>query len=172
METEAVRVGVIMQRRHIDHRWQPYAWSPAELVFDGVDDCKPMCVSDDESNWRWLIGGMEVRLYSDEAEGYFLNATSPQPCWFIMWRLEEVNGVELAVPKAVTLSYNEAARMMDAGERVDTLPLHQSYVDHLQAFSREYYRPEPRKKARKPSFEGGEGVEQMAKAQGETHGSR
>ena len=170
METEAIRVGVIMQRRHIENRWQPYAWAPVDIVHDASPSREPVCVNDANSDWRWMIGSMEVRLYSDEAEGYFLNATSPQPCWFIMWRLEEVNGTELAMPKAVTLSYNEAARMMDAGEKVDTLPLQQTYIDHLLAFSRAYYRPEPRKKVRKPSFEGGEGVEKMAKAQGEPNG--
>lgn len=165
METEAIQLGVVMRRRHIGNRWQPYAWSPVEVLHDTGAICKPTCILDDEADWRWLMPGLEVRLHTDESEGYFLNATSPNPCWFIMWRLEEHEGVELALPKAVTLSYNEAARMMDAGEQVDTLPLDQQYIAHLLAFTDAYYRPEPRKKRRKPSFEGGEGVEQMAKAE-------
>jgi hypothetical protein len=102
-----------------------------------------------------------MTLYKDEAEGYCLNVDSPTPCWFIMWRTEEIDGQEVAVPKQVTLSYNEAARLMDAGERVDTLPASADIVEYLTAFVQEHYRPEPKKKRRKPSFEGGAGVEQM-----------
>lgn len=161
-----------MRRRHIGNRWQPYAWSPHEVVHDTGVFQEPVCILDDEADWRWLFSNMQVRLYTDEAEGYFLNATSPNPCWFIMWRLEEHDGVELAIPKAVTLSYNEAARKMDAGEQVDTLPLEKQYSDHLLAFTNAYYQPEPKKKRRKPSFEGGAGVEQMAKAQRDIDGGR
>lgn len=172
METEAIRVGVVMQRRLINNRWQPYAWSPIAIAHDRDVAGPPECVKDDENDWQWLTPGMEVSLHSIEAEGYFLNATSPAPCWFVMWRIEEVDGHEIAVPKAVTLSYNEGARMMDGGEQVDTVPLEPQYIEHLRAFCDAYYQPEPRKKRRKPSFEGGAAVEQMAKAEGEIHGGR
>lgn len=170
METEAIRVAVVMQRKCLNNRWQPYTWLPQAVVHDAGCDIAPLCLSHDLNQLQWQFAGLEVRLYSDEAEGYFLNATSPAPCWFIMWRLETVGDEELAVPKAVTLSYNEAARMMDAGEQVDTLPLEERFVEHLHAFTAEYYRPEPRKKQRKPSFEGGAAVEQMAKAEGVDRG--
>ena len=102
-----------------------------------------------------------MRLYSDEAEGYFLNLDSGAPCWFIMWRMEG----ELAVPQFVTLSYNEAARLMDGGEQVDTLPLPASIVERLGAFVAEYYRPEPKGKRRRPSNEGA-AIQQMAREEG------
>jgi hypothetical protein len=88
-----------------------------------------------------------------------------------MWRLEEVDGTEVAVPKQVTLSYNEAARLLDGGERVDTLPAAPTIIEHMTRFVQQHYRPEVKKKRRKPSFEGGAGVEQMARAEGERHGS-
>ena len=88
-----------------------------------------------------------------------------------MWRLEDIDGAEVAVPKLVTLSYNEAARLMDGGEQVDTLPASPDIVAHLAAFVQQHYRPEVKKKRRKPSFEGGAGVDQMARAEGGSHGS-
>jgi hypothetical protein len=87
-----------------------------------------------------------------------------------MWRVEERDGIELAVPKSVTLSYNEAARLMDGGETVDTLPLSDAVIEKLTAFTHQHYHREPKKKRKKPSFEGGEGVEKMARAEGESHG--
>jgi hypothetical protein len=171
METEAIRIGVVMQRTPLNNRWQPYQWRPMEIVGDtGLPDGAPRCLRDDASDMRWLFTGFDIKLFTGEAEGYFLNITAPAPCWFVMWRIEELDGVEIAVPKAVTLSYNEAARLMDGGEKVDTLPAPDGIVAHLVAFTQQYYRPEPKKKRKRPSFEGGVGVERMAKAEGEAHG--
>src|SRR6187402_703966 len=129
METEAIRIGVIMQCIPLSSRWQPFQWLPIEIVGQVSGQSEPRCLRNDPSDTRWLFNGIDVTLCSSEAEGYFLNISAPTPCWFIMWRIEDVDGVELAVPKSVTLSYNEAARLMDGGERVDTLPASAEIVE-------------------------------------------
>lgn len=172
METEALAVAVIMHRTPLANRWQPFQWKPADISADPLlAGSTQRCLRDDESDTQWLFGGFDVKLFRDEAEGYFLNVSAPQPCWFIMWRMEDIDGREIAIPKHVTLSYNEAARLMDGGEQVDTLPAAPAIVERLSAFVQEYYRPEPKKKRRKPSFEGGAAVEQMAHAEGRQDGS-
>ncbi len=171
METEAIRIGVVMQRVSISNRWQPYQWRPMEIVSDGIlSEGRAECLRNDPADTRWGFTGFEIKLFSDEGEGYFLNINSPTPCWFIMWRIEDLDGVEIAVPKSVTLSYNEAARLMDGGEQVDTLPASGEIIERLSAFANEHYRPEIKKKRKKPSFEGGAGVDKMARAEGEQHG--
>lgn len=167
METEAIRLAVVMQRTPLASCWQSYRWQAAEVSVNALlPDHTVRCLRDDPADTRWLFTGFELRLYRDEAEGYFLNIDSPAPCWFVMWRIEEIEGVEVAVPKQITLSYNEAARLMDGGEQVDAVPAPPDIVERMTAFVQEYYRPEPKKKRRKPSFEGGAGVEQMARAEG------
>ena len=171
METDALRLAVLMQRKPLASRWQPYQWSPLEVLIEpDFPAGPPQMLRGGEEEMHWLFSGFELRLYSDEAEGYFLNIDTGAPCWFIMSRLEQVNGLEVAVPRFVTLSYNEAARLMDGGEQVDTLPAPDWIGDHLKQFVQEWYRPEPKRKRRKPSFEGGAGVERMARAEGERHG--
>lgn len=176
METDSLTVAVVMQREPIANpianRWQPFQWKPIEISADDLlADAGYRCLRHDTSDMRWLFGGFPISLYPDEAEGYFLNIASPTPCWFIMWRLETCDGQEVAVPKQVTLSYNEAARLMDGGEQVDTLPASPAVIAHMKAFVQEHYHPEPKKKRRKPSFEGGAAVEEMARAEGNSHGS-
>lgn len=171
METEAIRIGVVMQRLAIDNRWQSYQWRPMEIVRDSIlSDGAARCLRNDPVDTRWGFAGFEIKLFSDEGEGYFLNLSAPTPCWFIMWRIEELDGVEVAVPKSITLSYNEAARLMDGGEQVDTLPASADIVERLSAFANAHYHPEIKKKRKKPSFEGGAGVDKMARAEGEQHG--
>jgi hypothetical protein len=171
METEALKIGIVMQRTLLHNRWQPYQWRALEILSDAaLPQCEPRCLLDDPADTRWLFTGFDVGLFTDEAEGYFLNIDSPAPCWFIMWRMEEHDGADIAVPKAVTLSYNEAARLMDGGEQVDTVPASAAIVELLTEFVAEYYRPEPKTKRKKPSFEGGAGVQKMASSEGHSHG--
>jgi len=172
METEAIRIGVVMQRRQLNSIWQPYQWHPVEIVTDAALSGESLrCLRHDAADTRWLFGGFDVKLYGDEAEGYFLNVNSPAPCWFVMWRLEDINGAEVAAPKSITLSYNEAARLMDGGEQVDTVPATPEIIARLTAFVQAYYKPEPKHKRKKPSFEGGAEVQNMAKMERDGHGS-
>lgn len=129
------------------------------------------CLLGDDKDLRWLFPDFEVRLYSDEAEGYFLNLSAPAPCWFVMWRLEEIDGEQIAVPKSITLSYNEAARLMDGGEQVDTLPAGPDILAWVRDFVDQFYSPEQKRKRRKPSFEGGAEVDSMARLEGNPRGS-
>lgn len=168
METDALNIGVVMQRLRIDNRWQTHQWQPLEMLSNVPNSSLCLLASDEDT--RWLFGGFEVRLFSDEAEGYFLNISSPAPCWFVMWRLEEIDGIEVALPKVVTLSYHEGARLMDGGEKVDTISASAEIVERLTAFVKTYYVPEQKRKRRKPSFEGGAAVAQMAKDEGTSSG--
>src|SRR5690606_11893363 len=112
MEVLLTHVAVIMQRVALDSRWQSYSWRPLEIVDAailpvGARETGRACLHDDEADTRWIFGPFEISLFRDEGEGYYLNLTSPRPCWFVMWRLEQVDGAEVAMPKSVTLSYNQ-----------------------------------------------------------------
>ncbi|MES2127350.1 MAG: DUF3305 domain-containing protein [Pseudomonadota bacterium] len=166
METEAISLAVVMQRLPLASRWQAYQWRAAEVTAAPLPTGAPRCLHDDEQDLRWLFTGFAVSLYSDEAEGYFLNLGSAQPCWFVMSRMETIDGLEVAVPRHLTLSYNEAARLMDAGEQVDTVAAEGPFIERMAVFVNAHYRPEVKHKRRKPSFEGGAAVARMAKEEG------
>ena len=53
---------------------------------------EPRLLREDAEEQRWLHPGFTVELFRDEAEGYQLNATTPAPCWFVLWRMEEEAG--------------------------------------------------------------------------------
>lgn len=149
----AVSVAVVMRRLAQPSRWEDWRFEVADVVPDEpAFGLEPRLLRDDGASASWLHPGFEAALYRDEAEGYHLNLASGTPVWFVSWRLD-ADDASRAAPQAVTLSYNEAARWLDAQERVDNVPLDAAVRDWLQAWSDANYRPEPRKRRRPASFQ-------------------
>jgi len=138
-------------------RWQHWRWTLAEVVPQEADfDPKPRCLHDSPSEALWIYPGWTVELFTDDAEGYWLNATSPKPAFFVLWRLSDttVEGdVPLAVPQAVSMSYHDAGRWLDAQETVENVPAPAEVVQWLNAFVKQHFVPEPRRRQRPQSFQ-------------------
>lgn len=134
---QAVTVAVGFSRVALTSRWADHAWRPVALAPAGMPLQGAELVRDD----------LELRLYSDEAENYMLNLTATAPMLFVVWRLEE------SVPAVlmVTVSYGEAARMLDAGENVEGVPLPEDLKGWIEDFARHHYRP-PEKKIKQKRF--------------------
>ena len=172
-----MRFAVLMRKQNIDNPWISYRWVPQEVLPDfgqfQSQDTESEKISGqflgrDVEGESWLFTGFELSLFPDEAEGYYLNVSSPAPCWFVMWRLEEdferyldeqssslaKADSNFAVPHRICVSYNEAARLLDGGESVDTIPMSEEHASWLQEYVDEHYRPEPKKRHRPASFKG------------------
>ncbi|QWD66796.1 DUF3305 domain-containing protein [Polynucleobacter sp. MWH-Aus1W21] len=170
-----MRFAVLMRKQNIDNPWVSYRWVPHEVVPDlgqfnsnQNNAISGQFLGRDADGESWLFTGYELDLFPDEAEGYYLNVSATTPSWFVMWRLEEdVNRyvdeqslalakVEstFAVPHRICVSYNEAARLLDGGESVDTVPMSEQHTSWLQEYVNDKYRPEPKKRHKPASFKG------------------
>jgi hypothetical protein len=151
----SIEVAVVMRRERIDNRWQPWRWVLADVVPQEPGfgaEARLLYKSDAEE--RWLHPGFSVELFRDDAEGYFLNATTPAPCWFVLWRMEEAgpDGEAMPRPVMVSLSYHDAGRWLDAQETVEQVPAPAHVVEWMRAFIDEHYVIEPKKRKRPESF--------------------
>ena len=150
-------VAVVMQRTPLENRWASERWDPiavdptaAPPVPSGsAQDRAPVCIRDDATCTQWRFDGHVLELHRSEAEGYHLNLVAPDPKVFVAWRTHEDPMVPPVFPVMVTVSYNEAARMMDGGERVDAVPLPEAVREWMIPFVAEHYKPEPRRKVRR-----------------------
>lgn len=170
----AIEVDVVMRQEPVPgpmRRWQAWRWVLADVLARsnphetaalepatqhdahaveplGQNGASALCS-------HWLFTRFRVGLFADDAEGYFLNLSSPQPCFWVVWRADEarrVNGEPLAVPQIVTLSYHDAGRWLDAQEHVDQVPAQGAVVQWLRDFVDATYAPEPRRRKRPESF--------------------
>ena len=155
----AIEVAVVMRRERVSgpaSRWQPWRWVLAEVVAqeDGFGS-EPRLLYQDDNEARWLHPGYRVELFTDDAEGYYLNASTQAPCWFVLWRLEEtatVAQVPIARPEMVSLSYVDAGRWLDAQETVEQVPAPAAVVAWLQEFVALHHVQEPKRRRRPESF--------------------
>ncbi len=162
--------GVVMRREPVPGpmaRWQPWRWVLADVVVvqrpDGsrlpgwpLHPSEPLPLQLDgaaaEGVQHWGFSGFSVALHPEDAEGYHLNLTAPQPCFWVMWRRGETDDA-LPQPQIVTLSYHDAGRWLDAQELVDQVPADPAVVHWLADFTAQHYRPEPKRRARPASFQ-------------------
>lgn len=151
-----IEVAVVMRKVRTSSHWQPWRWELAEVMAnDPAFGTEPRLLVQDEKEERWLHPGFKVELYRDDAEGYYLNATTEQPGWFVMWRMEERPSVApepIARPEVVTVSYHDAGRWLDAQEFVEQVPVPPEVVVWMRSFADAHYVPEPRKRKRPDSF--------------------
>ncbi|HUL57498.1 MAG TPA: DUF3305 domain-containing protein [Usitatibacter sp.] len=149
-----LKVAVILSRESVDSRWESHRWQLLGVVPDVGG--APRTLVDEGAVRQRLYPGLEVTLFNDEAEGYFLNVSSEEPSVFVSIRQGEAD--EEPYPFQCTVSYNEAARWMDGSEKVERAPAWPGLVEWIQAWVGVHYRPEPRRRQRPQSFAGKEGV--------------
>ncbi len=155
----SIEVAVIMQRlanTGPTARWQAWRWALDEVVMhEQAYGTEPRLLYQNESGQRWLHGGYRVELFSDDAEGYYLNCSTEKPCWFVLWRMQDEASVAtepIPMPTAVSLSYNDAGRWLDAQETVEQVPAPAHVVDWLKTFVAEHHVMEPKRRKRPESF--------------------
>ena len=151
-----VAVAVVMRRERIANRWQPWRWSLADIVpHQDSFGAQPRLLLKDDQEERWLHPGFMVELFTDDAEGYYLNVSTPQPCFWVVWRMEEeavLADEPVAVPQTVTLSYHDAGRWLDAQESVEQVAAPLDVVEWVQAFVDTHYVLEAKRRQRPQSF--------------------
>ena len=144
-------VAVIIERTPLVNRWISERWEPV-AVLQATDDAAtagPARISDDATRTRWRFGGYAIELHRSEAEGYFLNTSSADPKIFVMWREVAEAAIPAIRPEVVTVSYNEAARLLDGGEHVDAVPMLPEILAWMTPFVAEHYKPEPKRKVKR-----------------------
>jgi len=138
-------LAIIMERVRLANRWATEKWETKGVVrdIDPPGGGERVIVSE-ENTTQVLFPGMTLKLARTEAEGYYLNITSPHPKLFVLWRMSD----EVARPVLLTVSYNEGTRWADSGENVDGVALPHDLLPWIAQFASEHYRPEPKKKPR------------------------
>ena len=152
-ERPSKSIAVILERIPVQSRWESERWELAGVVPDIGGETRT--IDKGEGREQRFFPGVELVLYRDEAEGYYLNSSSAEPSVFVSLRRDEAGGDPY--PFQATLSYNEAARWMDSNEKVERALAWPELASWMAQWVAQNYRPEPKERKRPKSFRGKEG---------------
>jgi hypothetical protein len=140
-------LAVVMQRRPAKSRWADFVWEPYGVVPGyGAGEVKVLLEHDGVT--QWLHPGFILELHRDEAEGYYLNLVGQDPRVFVLWRMDDEQGV----PVQLTVSFDEAGRWMDGGHSIDGVKMPAEIYAWVGDYVEKNYRPQPQKRIKPRSF--------------------
>ncbi|WP_420348884.1 DUF3305 domain-containing protein [Pelagibius sp.] len=137
--SEVLPLGVVVERRRIDHPWKDWAWKPVAVI-PGAPPLDP------ETDWTvlregegWVhyhCGTLPLELFRRETEGYKVNLSQEPPQIFVLLRSEDdPESPHEFLPFLVTASPYEAQDYLDSGEEiVEGVPMPPDLVAFVQAF--------------------------------------
>src|SRR3990172_766053 len=82
--SESMRVGVVVERRKIDHPWQEYSWRPVEVVPGAPPTTQWRVLHAGDGRTRYLAGAPTVELVATQTVGYRFNLSQRVPVVFVV----------------------------------------------------------------------------------------
>lgn len=154
-------VGVVVERRAVDHPWQDYAWH-AVSVLPAPPPMEPWkLLRQTEQSAQFHARTLDLSLYRRETEGYKVNLSNAQPVVYVVLRAgQEAEEMDVE-PFLVTVCPYEAGGYAESGDEiVDGVPMPREVAAWVQAFVDEHHVDVPFRKRKRgpknPHEEGGE----------------
>jgi hypothetical protein len=146
-------VGIVAEKRRIDHPWQEFKWLPVAVVPGAGPNEGWLKTGEGDGYEQFLIGTLPVAVFRKETEAYKANLSGNRPSVYVVLRAaEDPDDPEIRAVFA-TVSPYEAQDYLDTGEDiVEPVPLPESMAAWLQAFIDRHHVDEPFKKRKRKDF--------------------
>jgi len=135
--TDRMPVGIVIERREIDNKWQQYVYTPVGVI----PGAPPMKVSDpwkplhQGDGWvRYHAGTLEIELNDKSTSGYRNNLMNEQPYVFIILNPGEEADEPEVVTRLVTVCPDEAADYLDTTQMVEGVPMPPELIAWVRDF--------------------------------------
>ena len=154
---ETIQLGIVVERRKIDNRWQDYAWRPV-AVFPGAAPMEPgerMRLLRNGDDWsHFQIGTLPLELHRDETDGYRTNLSGNVPCVYVVLSPGEEEDDPEVVPFLATVCPNEAADYLeDSDQMVEGVAMPGEIAAWVQEFVDKYHVEVPFKKRKREPYD-------------------
>ena len=139
-------LGVVVERREIDNRWQRYAWKPVAVIPGAppVEAWRELIRG--ERFVRWHAATLALELHRKETEGYRYNLSARVPAVYVVLRPQDDSPHEVA-PFLVTASPYEAECFAD--DLVEAVPMPDGLIAWVQEFVDRHHVDEPFRKRKR-----------------------
>jgi hypothetical protein len=136
-------VGIVLERRAIDHPWRKWRWRVVEIV-TGLADGRQWRLLLESAGWaRFAIGGQELELHRKATADYKLALSASPPQLYVVLRATEGEPVPYR-PFLATASPWEAQAYQDSGEDlIDAVPMPEPVAAWIEEFVERHHVDEP-----------------------------
>jgi hypothetical protein len=152
---EVMPVGIVMERRRIDHPWQEYAWRVVSLLPGATSAGDWRILHERDGSTRYHAATLNIELYPSDTEGYRHNLSQRVPCIYVLLRPNaEADG--RPQPAVATASPDDATDYLDSSENlVEGVPMPDAIAAWIGDYVARYHREVPfEKRKRKPHRQG------------------
>lgn len=136
----SIRVGVVVERRRLDHRWAQWSWRPVAVFTDAPDIDEWRVLVADGDVTRFHAGTVTLTLHRKLVEAYKVNLARDEPSFWVVLRDaedEEDEGDMPWVVDTVTASPYEAQNFADTGEGlIEPVPVPKDLLGWMLEFVR------------------------------------
>ena len=139
-------LGVVVERRELDNRWQRFAWRPVAVIPGAPPVRQWRELVRGERFVRWHAATLPLVLHRTETEAYRANLSGRTPAIYVALR-EQPAGPHEYVPSVVTASPYEAAGYSE--DLVEAVPMPDGLIAWVQEFVRRHHVDEPFQKRRR-----------------------
>jgi hypothetical protein len=154
-------LGVVVERREIDNRWQRWAWKAVAVIPGAppVEAWRELVRGD--RFVRWHAATLPLELHRAETEAYRYNLSGKVPAIYVVLRkiaASERTANNDVGPFLVTASPYEAEGYLEGDDVVETAPMPEGLIAWVRAFVERHHVDEPfvkRKRKRVGGKEGG-----------------
>jgi Protein of unknown function (DUF3305) len=153
-------LGVVMERRELDNRWQRFGWRPVAVIPGAppVDQWRELVRG--QRFVRWHAATLPLELHRAETEAYRVNLAGRSPAIYVVLcsiePSERTAGNDVG-PFAVTASPYDAEGYMEGDYLVEAVPMPEGLIAWVQAFVERHHVDQPfeKRKRKRPETEDG-----------------
>jgi Protein of unknown function (DUF3305) len=166
---QTMPLGVVVERREIDHPWQQHRWRAVAVIpgAPAIDAWRELARGD--RFVRWHAATLPLELHRTETEAYRVNLSGKTPGVFVVLRkvapTEKTAGNAIA-PFLVTVSPYEAEGYLEGEDVVEVTPMPDGLIAWVDAFVARHHVEEPFVKRKRKRAKGGDGEAQDSAAPG------
>ncbi len=158
VKLETLDVGVILERRDVDHQWLDHEWVGVAIV-PGPPAVADWTLLEEGENWKRYHACIDtLELHRKETEAYVHNLQSRVPKVYVVMRDNEDGAMDAATPgvgmhvSLTTVSPYDAQDYMDSGEEtVVSITMPEMIVAWIENFLSQHHKDEKFRKRRRDS---------------------
>jgi hypothetical protein len=151
---EAMPIGVVIERRRLDHPWQDHTWGVVDVIPGGPASEAWRLLEETPELQRYFVGGLTLSLYPGETAGYGETLAAREPVLFVVLRRGE--GDHGVRPLLATACPLEAQAYTESGDDlVESVPMPPAVEAWIRGFVARHPAPAFIKRERDPKRRGG-----------------